>query len=104
PPEAQPPGAGEDGERDVLQRGEVQVDAGDLERAGEAAARAAGRGKPRDVLAGESDPAGIRAHAARKLADEGGLARAVGPDDGVRLALADLHGECVALPAAARAP
>ena len=74
-------------ERDVVERGEFRIDAGDLERARQALARALRRGQRGDVLAGEADRAGVGPQVAGELADEGGLAGAVRADDGVRLAL-----------------
>src|SRR5206468_7642884 len=77
-------------ERDVLERREAGIDAGDLERARQAFARAPGRRQAGDVLARESDGPGVGAQGTRERVDEGGLAGAVGPDDRVRLALGDM--------------
>ena len=58
------------GERDVVERGEVAEDAGDLERAREAHARARGVAQARDVGAGEADRAGVGPQLAGELADD----------------------------------
>ena len=79
----------------LSQRAELGVDAGDLERAREALARAPRRGQRGDVLAGEADRAGVGAQVAGELADEGGLAGAVRADDGVRLAFAHVEVDAV---------
>src|SRR6267143_1831259 len=83
-------------ERDILERREAGIDAGDLERARQALARALRRRKRGDVLAREADAAGVGAQVSRELADEGGLAGAVGSDERVRLALGDMEIDAVA--------
>ena len=84
-PEARP-GVRLHRERDVVERGEVAVDAGDLERPREAAVRARRRAERGDVFAGEPDVPAVRPQIAGELADERRLAGAVGADDRVRLA------------------
>ncbi len=74
-------------ERHVLQGAEFRVDAGDLERARQAAARAPLRRQAGDVLAEEADASGVRPQVAGELGDQRRLARAVRADDGVSLAL-----------------
>src|SRR3989442_5844891 len=64
------PGMRLHGERHVLQRGELGIDAGDLERARQALARALRRRKGGDVLAGEADAAGVGAQISGELADQ----------------------------------
>ena len=86
---------GEHRQRYVVQRGEVAVDAGDLERAREALLRALRCRQARHVLARETDAAGVGPQVARELADERGLAGAVGSDDRVRLPLAQVQGDVV---------
>jgi hypothetical protein len=83
------------GKRHVVERAEVAIDAGDLERAREALARALRRRQAGDVLAREADVPRVGPQVARELADERGLACAVRPDDGVRLALAHLEAHAV---------
>src|SRR6267378_2307037 len=83
-------------ERDILECREPGIDAGDLERARQAFTRALRRRKRGDVLAREADAAGVGAQVSRELADEGGLAGAVGSDDRVRLALGDMEIDSVA--------
>src|SRR6185369_9751821 len=80
-----------DGERQVMQRAEVRIDACDLERAREPEARAPRRGEGGDVRAGEAHRARVGPQGAGELADEGGLAGAVRPDHRVRLALGDVE-------------
>ncbi len=73
-----------------------RIDAGDLERAGQAPARAPGRRQRSDVLAGEADLARVGKQVAGELADEGGLAGAVRADHRVGLALDARPGDAVA--------
>ena len=84
-------GAGLDAERDILDHREIGEDAGDLERPRQAEAGARMGRQGRDVAAGEADLPGIGAQASADLVDQGGLAGAVGADDGVDFT--DLHGE-----------
>ena len=73
-------------QRDVLQGREAGQDLRDLERPGEAEAGAGRHRQPGHVVAVEEDAAGIGGEGAGDLVDEGGLAGAVGADDGVGLA------------------
>ena len=88
-------GVGLHGQRDVVERAEVAKDAGDLERAGQAALRARGRDRRGDVRAGEADRARVGAQVAGELADERRLAGAVGADDRQRLALGHVEVDAV---------
>src|SRR6266702_4007209 len=83
-------------EHHVLERGEIGVDAGDLERARETPVRARRRRERGDVLARETHAAPVRNEVARKLADQRRLARAVRPDDRVRLAFQHFEVDVVA--------
>src|SRR6266581_2046877 len=83
-------------EHHVLERGEIDVDAGDLERARETPVRARRRRERGDVLARETHAAPVRNEVARKLADQRRLARAVRPDDRVRLAFQHFEVDVVA--------
>src|SRR6266850_4255262 len=83
-------------ERDILERRKAGIDAGDLERARQAFTRALRRRKRGDVLAREADAAGVGAQVSSELADEGGLAGAVGSDERVRLALGNMEIDAVA--------
>ena len=72
-------------QRDVVERGELAEDAGDLERARQAArASARGAGSAVTSRAGEADRAGIGPQLAGELGDQRRLAGAVGADDGVQ--------------------
>src|SRR5207245_5619633 len=84
-PEA-PTGRRLDGKRDVADRREVPEDAGDLEGARKPEPRPRRGVQRRHVLAGEAGHARVGLEVARELADQRGLARAVGADDRVRLA------------------
>ncbi len=66
-------------------------DFGDLERAGHAAPHPARRQKLRDVFAVEHDAAEGRGEKAADQIEEGGLAGAVGADDGAQFARLDRH-------------
>src|SRR6516162_1997269 len=80
-------GMGLHGERHVVEDGEIEEQRGDLERAGKTELAAAVGRQGRHVAAFETDASGIGGDLAGELADEGGLAGAVRPDDGVKLAL-----------------
>src|SRR5690349_9136544 len=72
-----------DGERHVVEDGQSTEERVDLERPAQAALHAAGLAQGGDVLAAERDrPRGGREHAGEHV-DEGGLSRAVRPDQGV---------------------
>ena len=71
----------EEGRLHVLQRAEAAKDAGDLERAAQAAAAEPMRGQPADLLAAEVDPPGVVPQIAADQVEERGLAGAVGTDD-----------------------
>ena len=73
-------------QRDIVERGEIAKDAGDLERAGDAESGAADGTKPRDIAAGEMDRPGVGMQFADELRDQRCLAGAVGPDHGMDLA------------------
>jgi hypothetical protein len=73
-------------ERDVVRRREVRQQAGDLERTRQAEPAALIGRQPRDLAAGEMNGAGIRHQLPGQLADQRGLAGAVGTDDGVQFA------------------
>src|ERR1051325_9410107 len=61
-------------QRDILERGELAKDRGDLERAADAEGGAARRAEPRYVSAGEADRTGIGAKLAGGFGDQRGLA------------------------------
>ena len=73
-------------ERDVVERGELAEDAGDLERARDAERAPAAPARAANVVAGEADRAGIRAQFAGELPDQRRLAGAVRADQRVDLA------------------
>ena len=73
-------------ERDVVERGEIEEQRGDLERAREPELAAAVGRQRGDVVAVETDAAGVGRDLAGELADQRGLAGAVRADDGVQLA------------------
>ena len=75
------------GDLQVLGDREARQDVGNLEAARDADVDARMRRQARDVLAVEPDAPGARRQLARQLRDQGRLAGAVGPDDGVRLAM-----------------
>src|SRR5436190_13001079 len=74
------------GERHIVEDGEIREQRGDLERAGEAELAAPIGGQRGDVVAAEMDAADVGREFARQLADQRALARAVWPDDGMKLA------------------
>src|SRR5262249_24297098 len=74
-------------ERDVVERGEIGKQRGDLERAREPQLAAAPARQASDVAAREADAAVVGGELAGKLADQRGLAGSVRPDDGMQLAL-----------------
>src|SRR5262249_10055007 len=87
PPEPEAPsGVRLPGQGHVVEGREVPEDARHLTRARQPAPGAMRRAESRDVLVGEANRARIGGEVARELADERGLARAVGADDRVRLA------------------
>ncbi len=75
------------GERHVVEDGKIEEQRGDLERSSQAELAAAVGGQRRHVAAFEMDAPGVGGDLAGELADQRGLARAVRPDDGVKLAL-----------------
>ncbi len=75
-------------QRDIVERGEIGQQRGDLERARQPERAAPIGRQPGDVPAGEVDGAGIRQQLPGELADQRGLAGAVRPDDGVQFARA----------------
>ena len=83
------------GERDIVERGEIEEQRGDLERAREPAQAALPGGQRRDVLSGEADAAGLRGKLTGQLPDQRGLAGAVRPDDRVQLSLRDRERDIV---------
>ena len=78
------------GDAHVLEHGRAGQDIGDLVRARHALPGDAIRGQPGDVLPVEHDAPARRPEHAGQAVEEGGLAGAVGADDGADLAL--LHG------------
>src|SRR6516165_8321017 len=75
------------GERHVVEDGKIEEQRGDLERPRQTKLAASVGGQRRDVAAFETDAPGVGGNLAGELADQRGLARAVRPDDGVKLAL-----------------
>src|SRR5581483_7227182 len=73
-------------QRHVVERGKVEEQRSELERAGKPAPAALMHRQARDVGALEYGAAGIGTELARELADQRGLAGAVGADDGKQLA------------------
>ena len=82
-------------ERDIVRRGEVRQQAGDLERTRQSEPAALIGRQPRDVAAGKVNGAGIRHQLPGQLADQRGLAGAVGTDDGVQFAGSDIERQIV---------
>ncbi|MGY4318020.1 hypothetical protein ACVWW1_007347 [Bradyrhizobium sp. JR3.5] len=82
-------------ERDVVDRGKILQQRGDLERARQPEPAALVGRQARDVAAGKPDGSGIRHHLPGELADQRGLPGAVGADDGVQFARQNLHREIV---------
>ena len=78
-------------QRDIVERGEVGKQRGDLKRARQPERAAAIRRQPGDVPAGKVHGAGMRQQLPGELADQGGLAGAVRPDDGVQFVAPDLE-------------
>src|SRR5438034_8296 len=76
-------------EPDVLAHAEVREEPPPLEHVGDAAADDAVSGQTRDGLALEGDGAGARAQQARDAVHQGGLAAAVGAEEGDHLAALD---------------
>ena len=82
-------------ERDIVARREVRQQTGDLERTRQAEpATLIGR-QPGDVAAGEMNGAGIRHQLPGQLADQRGLAGAVGTDDGMQFTGSDVERQIV---------
>ncbi len=79
------------GERDIVGRGEVQQQRGDLERARQPERAAAPGREVGDVAPRQMDAARMRHQMPSELADQCGLAGAVGADDGVQFALRDIE-------------
>jgi hypothetical protein len=73
-----------DRERDVIERGKIREQRGDLKRARQPQRAAPIGRQPGDVLAVEDNAAAIRYDLAGQLADQRGLAGAVRTDDGVQ--------------------
>ncbi len=82
-----------DGEHDVLERGKLGGDLGNLEGPGEADPGTVGGVEVVDPLALEGDGAGVLGDFADDLLDERRLARPVRTDQGVDLAGADIEGD-----------
>ena len=91
------------GERDIVDRGKIRQQRGDLERARQPEPAALVGRQPGDVAAGELDGAGIRHQLSGQLADQRGLAGAVRADDRVQLARRDIEREIVGRDDAAEA-
>jgi hypothetical protein len=97
PPEAEAvAGVRLDREHHVLERGEIGIDAGDLERAREPLARSRLRRERGNVFAGEAHATRVGAQVARQLCDQRRLPGAVRSDYAVRLAFPDLEIDVVA--------
>src|SRR5260370_37325919 len=79
------------GERDVVERGEIGKQRGDLEGAREPERAAAIGRQHGDVEARKADAALVRRDLACELADKRGLAGAVGTDNGMQLALGHIE-------------
>ena len=91
-------------QRDVVERAEVGQQRGDLERSRQPERAAPPGRQPGDVAAGQADHAGMRRQLSGELADQRGLAGAVGADDGVQLTPGDLEREVVGGENPAKAP
>src|SRR6476661_3135211 len=74
------------GKRNIVEDGKIRKQRGDLERAGEAELAAPIGGQRGDVVAAEMDAADVGRELSGQLADQRALARAVRPDDGMKLA------------------
>ena len=83
------------GQRDIVGRGEIRQQRGDLERARQPQRAAAIGRQLGDVAAGEPDAAGMRHQMPGQLADQRGLAGAVRADDGVQFAARDVERDVV---------
>src|SRR5215472_14927478 len=83
------------GERHVVEDGKIEEQRGDLERPRQTKLAAAVGGQRRHVAAFETDAPGVSGDLAGELADQRGLARAVRPDDGVKLALRNSERNCI---------
>ena len=79
------------GERDVVQRGEIEEQRGDLERARQPELATAPARQRRDIAAVEANAPGVGHDLAGELADQRGLAGAVRADDGVQFAARHLE-------------
>ena len=91
-------------QRDIVERGEVGQQRRDLERARQPQRAAPVAWHPRDVLTGKSNGAGIRQQLPGELADQRGLAGAVGADDRVQLSARNVEREVVGRGYAAEPP
>ena len=91
-------------ERDIVGRGEIRQQRGDLERARQPEPAAPIGRQPGDVAAGEMNGAGIRHQLPGELADQRGLAGAVGADDRMQLARRDIERQIVGRDDAAETP
>src|SRR6266545_2225120 len=83
------------GDADVLPRGQSGKDVAELEGAGDALLRHLMHRHPGNVLAGKDDFPGVRPEHAGDQVEDGGLAGAVGADDGANLARLDRHVDVV---------
>jgi hypothetical protein len=83
------------GERDVVGGRKIRQQAGDLERTRQPEPAALIGRQPGDVAAGKMNRTGIRHQLPGQLADQRGLAGAVGADDGVQFAPGDIEREIV---------
>ena len=79
------------GERDIVERGEIGKQRGDLERAREPEPAPSIGGRAGDVAAVEADAAAMRVQSRRQQRDQRGLAGAVRPDHGVKFAGGDVE-------------
>src|SRR4029453_17276635 len=83
------------GNADVLEHGGAGQDVGDLVRAGDSLLGDRVRRQPGDVVRVEEDAPARRSEDAGEAVEEGGLAGAVGSDDGPDLAGGDGDGDVV---------
>src|SRR6266516_3828495 len=79
------------GQRDIVDRGEVEQQRGDLKRARQPERAAAIRRHAGDVLTRKANGAGMRKQLPNQLADQRGLAGAVRSDDRVQFATRNIQ-------------
>jgi len=91
-------------QRDIVERGEIRQQRGDLERARQSERAAAIGRHMGDVLTRKADGAGVRQQLSGQLADQRGLAGAVRSDDGVHLSAGNIERDVVGRYDAAEPP